>query len=113
MLKSLKLDLGKVFKVIGSVKIGRNPEENDIIIPDKAVSRKHAEITFAGGNFYIQDLKSTYGTKVDDKKVTSAGVILYDGAKILLGTGTVMEFSLLDFGKEEDPEDKTMIYKQD
>ena len=39
--------------------IGR---EGHIYIRDAAVSKRHAEITFANGKFFLRDLKSTNGT---------------------------------------------------
>jgi pSer/pThr/pTyr-binding forkhead associated (FHA) protein len=98
--------------VLGATKIGRS-SENHVSIPDKPVSRKHAEILYTGGKFYIRDLKSSYGTKVDGKEVTPAGVALHDGAHIQLGTKTVLEFKMLTLKKEvEEDDDKTMIYDQ-
>lgn len=112
VIKSQELDLGAIYKVKGTTEIGRGTG-NDIIIPDKPVSRKHAIINYAGGKFHIRDLNSTYGTRVDGRDVTSGGVILNDGAKIQFGTKTVMEFNVLITGDETaDDDDKTMIYGQ-
>jgi len=113
VIKSAGLDLGATFKVLRTTNIGRG-KDNDIQIPDKHVSRKHAVIYFAGGNFYIRDLNSSYGTLVDSQKVTSGGITLNDGAQIEFGEGlTVLEFNILVFGKgaEDEDGDKTMIYK--
>lgn len=113
VLKSQKLDLGATFKVLGTTEIGRGVE-NSVRVPDKPVSRKHAVIYYSGGNFFIRDLNSTYGTTVDDRKVTSAGMVLKDGAQIQLGSATILEFNILVFGKEEkEDDDKTKIYGQD
>jgi ABC transport system ATP-binding/permease protein len=51
--------------------IGRS-EENAIQIPEKHVSRKHAEIKFRDGIFMISDLRSANGTYVNDRKLTDA-----------------------------------------
>lgn len=114
IMKSQKLDLGAIFKVTSTTTIGRG-SENDIRIPDKPVSRKHAIINYAGNSFHIRDLNSSYGTKVDDKKVTGGGTALKDGAVIQLGTGTVMEFNVLLSTEEDKPgpeedADKTILY---
>jgi hypothetical protein len=114
VIKSQKLDLGAIFKVTSNTTIGRG-SENDIRIPDKPVSRKHSIINYAGNRFHIRDLKSTYGTKVDDKKVTGSGTALKDGAIIQFGTGTVMEFNVLLSAEEDKPKpdedkDKTILY---
>lgn len=113
VLKSQKMDLGATFKVLGNTEIGRSAE-NSVRLPDKPVSRKHAVIYYSGGNFFIRDLKSTYGTTVDGRKVTSAGVVLKDGAQIQLGPATILEFNVLVFGTEEqEDKDRTKIYGQE
>lgn len=117
VIKSQKLDLGATFKVLGTTTIGRGTD-NDIRIPDKPVSRKHSIINYAGGNFHIRDLNSSYGTKMDGNDVTPGGTVLKDGAKIQFGTGTVMEFTILispsgPGAPSEDDDDKTMIYNND
>ncbi|MBW1806088.1 MAG: FHA domain-containing protein, partial [Deltaproteobacteria bacterium] len=112
VLKSNKLDLGATFKVMGTTEIGRGTE-NKIRIPDKPVSRKHAVIYCTNNQFFIRDLNSSFGTRVDGKDVTSTGSSLYDGAKIELGSKTIMEFNILVFGKgkEGSTDDKTLLYK--
>ena len=112
VIKSHELDLGATFKVLGTTEIGRGTG-NDIRIPDKSVSRKHAIINYAGGKFHIRDLKSSYGTKVDGREVTSEGVVINDGAQIYLGTTTVLEFNILFAEKKSDEADKTMIYDKE
>jgi len=42
-------------------KFGRSPE-NDIVLLDSDISRKHAEIFFMDNKFYLKDLKSCMGT---------------------------------------------------
>lgn len=111
VIQSHKLDLGATFKVTGTTEIGRGTG-NDIRVPDKSVSRKHAVINNVSGKFYIRDLNSTYGTQVDEKKVTSTGVEIGNGAKVQLGSTTIMEFNILFPGKDTDEDDKTMIYGQ-
>jgi pSer/pThr/pTyr-binding forkhead associated (FHA) protein len=49
--------------------IGRS-EENDIQIPEKHVSRRHAVIRFRDGIFMIEDLGSVNGTFVNDRRLT-------------------------------------------
>ena len=44
--------------------------DNDIVLTDKAVSRHHAKIRVEGQKYYVYDLASTNGTKVNDRKVT-------------------------------------------
>lgn len=52
------------------IKIGRDPNECEIAIPyDDAASRKHAELTHENNTIYIDDLKSTNSTFVNDAKI--------------------------------------------
>jgi len=60
--------------------IGRQ-EDADIRIPDKRVSRRHAEITEENGNVFVRDLGSHAGTKkngvgITDKTQLAAGDVL-------------------------------------
>lgn len=50
--------------------IGRN-EDNDLVLKDTQVSRRHAEIRQQGERYTITDLKSTNGTFVDAKRIGS------------------------------------------
>ncbi len=92
VVKSLDLDPGETFEITGgTTRVGRSTG-NDIYIPDPPVSRKHAEIYFDGHTFYIRDLGSKYGTRVNGRSISSGGASLYDGAQIQLGTKTILEF---------------------
>lgn len=68
------------------IRIGRNPE-NDIVIPDTTVSGNHAIINKQGKEFVIQDLGSTNGVVVNQKKIKKK--TLKTGDKVKLG-GVVM-----------------------
>ncbi|HZE19558.1 MAG TPA: FHA domain-containing protein, partial [Candidatus Angelobacter sp.] len=48
----------------GPFPLGRGPD-NKIVVNDSAVSRKHAEIVRRGGGYWIDDLKSKNGTKLN------------------------------------------------
>lgn len=52
------------------LRIGRNPE-NDLVIPDSAVSGRHAEIDYDGGYFYLTDFQSKNGTFVNRELIIS------------------------------------------
>ena len=47
----------------------------DIVIPGWKVSRRHAEIFVASDRVYIRDLDSTFGTFVNEEKVSGATVV--------------------------------------
>lgn len=66
--------------------IGRG-EGADVIIPDRGVSRRHAEIRREGDEWVLIDLGSTNGTEVNGKRVNRTR--LTAGDRILLGDTTV------------------------
>jgi hypothetical protein len=67
--------------------IGRS-DENDVIVRDGRVSRKHARIVADGSGFAIEDLGSSNGTFVNEARVKRA--TLAAGSSIVLGE-TVLE----------------------
>jgi len=85
--------LGKKFKLRSSrTRIGRNSQVNHIILRrtskrrrDKGISRRHATITNKGDRYYIRDKKSTWGLRVNQKKVEPS-------KKVYLDPGDEIEF---------------------
>ena len=67
--------------------IGRKLD-NDLVIQDILVSRKHSEIRFVDGKYYIHDLGSTGGTYLNNKKINES--ILYSGDLILISNIPLM-----------------------
>lgn len=55
--------------------IGRDAEQCQIVIPNSAVSRKHAQIARVGAQFRIEDLGSRNGTIVNNSKVAAPTVL--------------------------------------
>jgi len=55
------------------VTIGRKPD-NDIVIDNMAVSGHHAKITLQGDNYIVEDLQSTNGTFLNEKKILNSGI---------------------------------------
>src|SRR6476646_4161309 len=51
--------------------IGRDAEQCQIVIPNSAVSRKHAQIVRNGTKYLIEDLGSRNGTIVNNNKVAT------------------------------------------
>lgn len=60
--------------------IGRS-EECDIVLPDRQVSRYHAQITWSGDRYHVEDLGSKNGTHVNGQELTGP-VELSDGDEI-------------------------------
>jgi len=64
------------------VLIGRDPQ-NDVVLDDRRVSRKHAEVRLRLGRYTLYDLQSTNGTYVNGRRV--AEKVLEDQDKISIG----------------------------
>ncbi|MBM4385825.1 MAG: FHA domain-containing protein [Deltaproteobacteria bacterium] len=64
--------------------IGRNPT-TDITLLDEGISREHAIIQFDpdSGEYTVEDLQSTNGTKVNGKRVRSS--VLKSGDEVQIG----------------------------
>src|SRR5512143_1831155 len=65
------------------VTIGR-VQGNDIILPKGNVSKRHSRIVLKDGKFIIVDLKSTNGTYVNGRKITSP-LVIKSSDKIYIG----------------------------
>ncbi len=94
--------------------IGRKPE-NDIHIDNLAVSGRHARVLMIGGKAILEDLGSTNGTFVNNKRITKH--VLQHGDQILIGKHTLTFVNIEEAAKpaaapaqEQEPDpDKTMI----
>lgn len=56
-----------------SVSVGRKAD-NDIVIDNPAISGHHCKIVQKGDTFYVEDLESTNGTFVNEKRVVKSGL---------------------------------------
>lgn len=72
--------------------IGRS-SSNDIIFDDSLVSGQHAKVSYADGKFWIEDLGSTNGTRVNGEAISSK-LALRDGYLIKIG-GILVKFCTL------------------
>jgi pSer/pThr/pTyr-binding forkhead associated (FHA) protein len=82
----------KVFVLIGTeINVGRSPV-NEVTIDDGMVSDKHFKIKILRGQTpFLEDLGSTNGTNVNQKKIKN--VVLKDGDEIHIGV-TKLRFRL-------------------
>src|SRR4051795_9257459 len=65
------------------ITIGR-VQGNDIILPKGNVSKRHSRIVLKDGKFIIVDLKSTNGTYVNGRKITSP-IVVKGSDKVYIG----------------------------
>ena len=56
-----------------TITIGRG-SDSDIQINNLGVSKKHAAITRQNGGYFIEDLKSTNGTQLNNEPITKAAL---------------------------------------
>ena len=86
-------DTGKNIEITKDEIIAGRSLDNDFVISDSSVSRKHFKITKEGDHFMISDMGSGNGTKVNGTKITSAG--LSDGDIISAGARQI-KFEILN-----------------
>ena len=89
--------------------IGRSLE-NDVVIQNDAVSRRHARILYQESQFVIHDLHSTGGVFVNGNKTDS--MTLYSGDVILLASEELV-FMLKGASVEGRSDQSTQILPQD
>src|SRR5258707_3163610 len=64
------------------ITVGRDPK-NDVILDDRRVSRRHAEVRLRLGRYTLYDLQSTNGTFVNGRRI--AEMVLSDEDRITIG----------------------------
>jgi ABC-type multidrug transport system ATPase subunit/pSer/pThr/pTyr-binding forkhead associated (FHA) protein len=73
----------------GTVRVGRDAGECQIAFESSQypmVSRKHAELRFEGGQWFLHDLNSSFGTSLNGQKVSQPQVVSA-GSSIQFGAG--------------------------
>jgi pSer/pThr/pTyr-binding forkhead associated (FHA) protein len=82
---------GKVFELIqGEITIGRDIN-NNIVINDAEISRKHARLISQAGSYMIEDLGSTNGTFVDGQRLMGPHLLRH-GELIGMGENVSLAF---------------------
>jgi len=112
-IKMLKIELKYQEKSIATFKtdnekvsIGRN-QKNDIQIDNPAVSSSHAVIRKIMNTYYMEDLGSTNGTFVNEKKISKYELL--DGDEVIIGKHS-LEFHYLNGNSQPLADfDKTVI----
>jgi|GEM_PF-4385368 len=85
---SLSLNNGKYeIPIIRNVSIGK-ASENTLTIKSKRISKKHIKITRKGDNYYLTDLNSKYGTRVNGEQIKK--IELHANDIIEIGNTTIV-----------------------
>jgi len=56
-----------------SLSVGRKPD-NDVVIDNPAISSHHCKVVMKGDTYYVEDLESTNGTFVNEKRIVKSGL---------------------------------------
>lgn len=78
------LKQGGIIPINADISIGRG-DNNTIVLPDQHVSSHHATITIRNEVMYLEDLNSTNGTYINDKRINGM-VKLFSRDEVRVGT---------------------------
>lgn len=99
-------DRGKKYALVKPVTRVGKKEQNDLIMSDTTVSRKHMIIEYSSDSFLLRDLNSTNGTTLNGTRVKEA--YLVPGDRIKIGN-TTLEFVAFEEKVRIEPSDKTVF----
>ena len=85
----------------GNHSIGRSWDA-DLFLDDESVSRKHAEfVVTKEGHYYLLDLGSTNGTKVNGSRITQKPRRIFVGDRIRLSSTVCVKLRVQDIAEEQ------------
>ncbi len=93
--RNLQLPGRQLPEAAGGVIIGRNPEMSVAVIDFEDISREHARIFHSAGEFFLEDLGSTYGSALDGKQLQPRRARpLHNGSEVSFA-GHIFTFQML------------------
>ena len=94
------INAGQVFALDGTDHVIGRGTEADLWVEDGGVSRRHARVTCAAdGRFFLEDLGSTNGTFVGDRRIDKSEI--KPGERIQMGPHVMLRFAITDDAEEE------------
>ncbi len=87
-----------IYKVTGTLDVGRS-DDNEILLLDDHISRKHARLLLADGVVWLRDLRSANGSFVNGARL-SGGCRLFHGDEVAFDT---LRFQLVGKGQDLTP----------
>lgn len=93
-----------------SLSVGRKPD-NDIVIDNPAISSHHCKVVLKGDTYYVEDLESTNGTFVNEKRIVKSG--LHDQDVIGVAKHALVFVDDRAKAEEAGGGDKTMVLTPD
>ena len=101
--------IAREIKLTGQQLVLGRDQELDVTLDDHSVSRRHALVTPVFAQYFVEDLGSTNGTLLNQKKVSKH--ILRDGDSLQMGNFELrFEKEAKDYVDRDDPE-KTVIMR--
>lgn len=67
-----------------ALSVGRDAE-NDLVVPEMSVSRKHATLEVSSDGFEVQDLGGANGTRINGRPAPAGGYLLTSGDIVAFG----------------------------
>jgi predicted component of type VI protein secretion system len=87
---------GKVFTLTANEIILGRDIDNEIVINDSEISRRHTRLLIQEGGYIVEDLGSTNGTFVNGQKITGPHV-LQPGQTIRLGENVTLSYEVAGY----------------
>ena len=111
LLKFKKSEIKTIETDKGEITIGRNPS-SDIHIDNLGVSKQHAKIIKQDGTYIVEDLNSTNGTYINNKRVARA--VLNNNDEIHIGKHSLQIRYKTQAGAGSGPDfgDKTVVLRK-
>ncbi|MEK6256904.1 MAG: FHA domain-containing protein [Chloroflexota bacterium] len=87
---------GKIFELTQNEIVMGRDIDNEIVINDAEISRRHTRLLIQEGGYVVEDLGSTNGTFVNGKKIAGSHV-LQPGQTVRMGENVTLSYEVAGF----------------